>query len=235
MEERERTERGMAMLIVMMIILGLMVVGALTMVVMDNVTRRSGSFRRTERSQYCAEEGLNLGRAWVAQYAASGSLPTAILSGTGKGDGLLTDPTNPLDFGQKANGIQKDLCEFAQANIGGTTVYGLQGICRTDPALTYCGAPPCSLYRINLIDDIDEPPSQPIDPFTDENQTFLIRAECMDNNYRVSAVAGCAVTSGGQCIEDEVASAEVAEAGGGCSSASTVGVANPAGCGVGNK
>ncbi len=230
----DRRERGVALLVALMVIFGLVLVGQMAMLVMDNVTQRGGTFRRVERSQYCAEEALNLGRAWVQEYTGmKGSLPTALLSGTGTGNGLLTDPTNPNDFGMSANGIQKDLCllpSTSPTSIGGLNVYGLQGICRTDSA----GKP---LYRINLVDDIDEPPSRPVDPFTDVNQTFLIRAECMDGNYQTSALAGCAVTTstGGQCVMDQVESVEVAEAGGGCPSSSLVGAANPAGCGVGNK
>ena len=53
----------------------------------------------------------------------------------------------------------------------------LGGICRTDAA----GNP---LYRINLVDDIDEPPTAAINPWQDLDEVFLIRAECLSADRR---------------------------------------------------
>ncbi len=212
---QQRMDRsGMAMLVVLMIIAGLLVVGQMTMLLIDNVAQRSGSFRRTERSQYCAEEGLNLGRAWVLAESSKhgGAIPAALLTGNPPGTGLLTDPALPTEF------KTKDLCSFPSqvpTTLGGQTFYGLggtagQSVCRLDSSLTYCGSPPCPLYRINLVDDMDEPPNGTLDPYTDHNQTIFIRSECMSNDTQT----GVALNGTSQ-IQDTVASMEVNEAGAG--------------------
>ncbi len=205
----------MAMLLVLFVILGLLVVGQMVMLLMDHVTRRSGQYRRGERGQYCAEEGLNLGRAWVLSEIAlnNGGIPAALLSGMPKGMGLLADPANPDDF------RAKDLCSFpsmSETTLGGVSFYGLggglgQSVCRLDSSLTYCGSPPCPIYRINLVDDIDELPSGTLDPYTDENMSFFIRAECMlPDDSDVSGFDG-----GVPEVVDAVATMEIMEAGGG--------------------
>jgi len=184
---------GVALLVVLMLIAGLLVVGQMAMLLLDSVTQRSGTFRRQEQGQYCAEEGLNLGRAWVMQNAAlTGSIDSTILSGppASLGSGLFADPANPADFKASKN---KDLCILSSTvatGIGGLSVFGLGGLCRLIPASSansnWCGtgAGTCSMYRINLIDDMDESPTLPnkIDPYTDHNAAFFIRSECMAEN-----------------------------------------------------
>jgi hypothetical protein len=216
----------MALLIVLMIIVGLLLVGQMAMLVLDNVTARSGTFRRTEEGQYCAEEGLNLGRAWVAQQAAaSGSVNPTILTGVPSGTGLFADPGLPTDFKSTAN---KDLCTISSTAgilINGNLVKGLGGICRTIPASSpnanWClaGAPNCAMYRINLVDDIDEPPPT-INPYVDENQAFFIRSECMayNTNSNPQGLSGAlgvvtAATNLDAIPIDQVAFVEVNEAG----------------------
>ncbi len=227
-----RRDRGVAILVVLMLIAGLLIVGQMAMLVLDQVTQRSGTFRRLEQGQYCVEEGLNLGRAWVTQNASlSGSINPIILTGAPlKGTGLFADPANPNDFKWALN---KDLCELsstaATTYVGGPPFFGLQGICRTipasDPNANWCGAAPlCPMYRINLVDDIDEPPPA-VDPYTDENQAFFIRAECMAKDVGTTAVTGA------NPALDQVAFVEVNEAGGG--NCYGPGGANHAGCGGG--
>ena len=80
----------------------------------------------------------------------------------------------------------KDLCVAAPAAIGGTAT--LQGLCRTDSA----GVP---LYRINIIDDIDENPNPGggpiiIDPYTDADSTIIIRAECRASDANQNDATG---------------------------------------------
>ncbi len=156
--------RGMAMLMVLMVVAALLVLGQLVMLLMDNVAQRSGSFRRQQRGDYCAEEGISLARAWVAQNQAAGVLSPAILSGpvpapdgttSAPGTafpnaGLLADPTNPVDL------AARDLCNIA--TVGTPAVPGLLGLCRYQPGTT------ANLYRINLVDDIDEPPGRSASP-----------------------------------------------------------------------
>jgi hypothetical protein len=173
-------ERGVALLTVLLLIGGLLVLGQSAMLVMDQVAKKSGGYRRGTRALYCAEEGLNLGRAWVLQQLAGFSaLPDGLLSGVpagvgvGPGAGLLADPVDVNDLSSP----NKDLCQIPSGGpivIGGVTVKtgGLAGICRTDAA----GRP---LYRINLVDDLDEPPATGINPFQDLDEVFLIRAECL--------------------------------------------------------
>jgi hypothetical protein len=186
-------------MVVLMLIAGLLVVGQMAMLLLDSVTQRSGTFRRLEQGEYCAEEGLNLGRAWVMQNAAlSGSVNSMILTGppAGVGTGLFADPSNPNDFtrlSSKRAVPGKDLCALSSTvatAIGTQSVFGLAGICRlmsiNDPNNAWCvaggGTAPCPMYRINLIDDMDEMPPTQIDPYTDHNQAFFVRSECMAQN-----------------------------------------------------
>ena len=178
-----------------MLLFGLLVVGQMAMLLLDNVTQRSGVFHRLEQGQYCAEEGLNLGRAWVMQQAAqTGSVNTLVLSGGPPpgGTGLFVDPANPVDF-QAAS--KKDLCLLSSTTstpIGGVATFGLGGICRLmpagDPNEKWCGAGPCALYRMDLATTLDEAPPGPIYPYVDENQAFFIRSECMAQNISSTAV-----------------------------------------------
>lgn len=226
---------GVALLVVLMLIAGLLVVGQMAMLLLDSVTQRSGTFRRTEQGQYCAEEGLNLGRAWVMQNAAlTGSIDSTILSGpTGAlGSGLLTDPSYPEDFtsaGSKRAVPGKDLCVIGATAIGGVAVTGLAGLCRlipaTGPNANWCGAGAgnCAMYRLNLIDDMDETPTatNPIDPYTDHNSAFFIRSECMAEDVNSITAGNQAVVAPGAITGltnwtkqpmDEVAFVEVREA-----------------------
>ncbi|MHB1845266.1 MAG: hypothetical protein ACYCWW_10580 [Deltaproteobacteria bacterium] len=168
------------MLMVLMIILALMILGQMVMLLMNNVAKASGSFRRAQRGDYCAEEGLALGRAWVAQNAPSGSLSASMLSGTVPvaagstvpGQGLLADPTDPTDL------ANKDLCSIGVAvTIAGipSPVTGLGGLCRVD-------ANNKPLYRVNLVDDIDESTGGKTNPWVDANGTILIRSECLSTD-----------------------------------------------------
>jgi hypothetical protein len=173
-------ERGVAMLMVLMLVAGLLVLGQSAMLVMGNVAKKSGSFRRSVRAQYCADEGLNLGRAWVLQQLKGFSaLPDGLLSGnppgtgTGAGAGLMADPLDINDMSSPT----KDLCRIpagVATTIGGVAIPsgGLGGLCRTDAA----GNP---MYRINLIDDVDDPVVGGVNPFLDRDEVFLIRAECL--------------------------------------------------------
>jgi len=186
---------GVALMVVLMLIAGLLVVGQMAMLLLDSVTQRSGTFRRLEQGEYCAEEGLNLGRAWVMQNAAlSGSVNSTILTGPpgAVGTGLFADPSNTADF-SRSKVPHKDLCALSSTvatAIGTQSVFGLAGICRlmsiNDPNNAWCvaggGTAPCPMYRINLIDDMDEMPPTQIDPYTDHNQAFFIRSECMAQN-----------------------------------------------------
>src|SRR5579863_2245255 len=105
-----RRNRGVALLVVLMSFEGMLVVGQMAMLLLDSVTQRSGVFRRLEQGQYCTEEGLNLGRAWVMQNASvTGSINSTILTGVPKGKGLFVDPSNPVDF-STASAQEKDLC-----------------------------------------------------------------------------------------------------------------------------
>ena len=172
-----RPAHGVAMLVALMVILALMLLGQMVMLLMNNVTKASGNYRRGQRGDYCAEEGLSLGRAWVAQNAPSGSLSATILSGTTPatagsttpGQGLLADPTDPTDL------TNKDLCQIGVgATLPGvpTPVTGLQGLCRVDSTGH-------SLYRVNLVDDIDESTGGKTNPWVDSNGTIIVRAECL--------------------------------------------------------
>jgi hypothetical protein len=163
---------------VLMLIAGLLILAQSAMLVMGNVAKKSGEFRRLHRGGYCADEGLNLGRAWVLeQLRGFAALPDGLLSGNGTGTGalagILSDPMDVVDMSSPA----KDLCQIPAGVpklIGGVNVPtgGLGGICRTDAA----GNP---LYRINIIDDIDEPNTGPVNPFQDRDEVFLIRSECL--------------------------------------------------------
>ena len=207
---------GVALLIVMMIILGLLILGQAAMLLLDQVALRSGTYRRQEAGGYCAEEGLNLGRAWLlGAMAGNPQLPPTTLNW------LLADPTDPTATG--INGLanaNKDLCLIGTGMIplaSGTTIPGLSGWCRTDSA----GNP---LYRINLVDDLDEPPPN-ANPIKDENNVFILRAECLDTNTILRSQAT------GQSNQD-VAMVEINQAG----SSSCYGLssgANAAGCGGG--
>ncbi len=242
-----RRDHGVALLVVLMLLAGLLIVGQMAMLLMDNVTQRSGAFRRSEQSSYCAEEGLNLGRAWAMQNAAkSGSINSLLLSGAPGhlGQGLLTDPANPTDF-SAANVTVKDLCLIpalpaAATTYGGVAFYGLGGICRLIPAgspnANWCGlgAGKCSMYRVNLVDDMDEIPPNLIDPYTDENQAFFIRSECMSENVnpQMGSFGGTSYESNSAAQTlDQVAFVMVNEAGGSACPGGNRG--NNAGCGGG--
>jgi len=180
---RSRTdERGIALLMVLMLVAGLLVLGESAMLVMGNVAKKSGEFRRAHRGQYCADEGLNLGRAWVLQQLKGfAALPDGVLSGSPPGTGVGGPPNagllaDPLDVNDM-NSVNKDLCRIpagAPTTFGGVVIPtgGLGGICRLDSA----GNP---MYRINLIDDVDDPISGPVNPFLDRDEVFLIRSECL--------------------------------------------------------
>jgi hypothetical protein len=187
---RARTdERGVALLIVLMLIFGLLILGESAMLVMDNVAKKSGGFRRGQRAAYCADEGLNLGRAWVLQQLKGvGALPDEVLSGNPAGSppsplansGLLTDSVDVADLSNP----NKDLCQIPSGvplTVAGVVLPngGLGGLCRTDSA----GNP---LYRINLVDDIDDPVAGGIQPFQDRNEVFLIRSECLATDSMLS-------------------------------------------------
>jgi hypothetical protein len=151
-----------------MVIVGLVILGQSAMLWLDNVAQRSGLYRRQEGGSYCAEEGLNLGRAWIlAQMGTATQMDPLILNP------LLADPANPADLAS----ANKDLCQITGPPgtfllPTGRAISGLSTLCRVDPQT---GAP---MYRINLIDDIDEAPPVP-NPFQDKNNVFILRAECI--------------------------------------------------------
>ncbi len=209
-----RNQRGVALLIVMMVILGLVILGQSAMLWLDRVAQSSGLYRRQEAGGYCAEEGLNLGRAWILQQmGAATQLDPLILNP------LLADPANPSDLALAT----KDLCQIVGAPgtitlTSGRKISGLANLCRIDPTT---GNP---MYRINLIDDIDEPPPN-ANPFVDQDNVFLIRAECVRPSleYKVQRAGASQQTT-------DVALVEVNQAGGaGCYS----GPGGPGGCGGG--
>ena len=203
----ERSSRGVAMLIVLMIILGLIVLGQSAMLWMDHVAQSSGLYRRQEGAAYCAEEGVALGRAWVlTQMGTAPQINPLILNP------LLADPANPADLSLAT----KDLCQIGPLALpGGLNITGLAGLCRLDPQT---GAP---MYRINLVDDIDEPPPT-ANPFQDQNNVFMIRAECQRPSMEFQIAA-----NGTSRQTTDVAIVEVNQSGlSGC-----YGSGNPAGCG----
>ncbi len=190
----ERTERrGVALLMVLMLLTALLVLGQMVMLLMDNVTKRSGTFRRVERGSYCAEEGLSLAKAWIAQNQAGGVLSPQILSGSTPAPsgvtsapgsphvpgtfpasaGLLADPTDNVDL------ANRDLCQIG--TLGTSGINGLQGFCRIQPGGGSCATPHCYMYQINLVDDIDESPVAPslVNPWVDHNGTVILRSECL--------------------------------------------------------
>jgi len=227
---RNRTRRGAAMIIALMVVLGLVLLGSMIILTIDNVVHRAGTFRRLQSGHPCAEEGLNLGRAWLLQtIQSSPNIDPRILVGTAPGhnatpgNGLLADPTDQIDLSNPA----KDLCQIAgPVTIGGVAnVPGLKGLCRIDPNAT-CAAPPCAAYRINLVDDVDEILPTPLNPWVDTNHTFLIRSECLDTNSMQA-------TTGVPEPQVEVASVEVNQSGGGCPGGNSLQAQNAAGCGGG--
>ena len=223
--------RGVALLIVMLILAGLLVLGQMAMLLMDRVTQRSGAFHRYLSGVPCAEEGLNLGRAWILQAMAGGSsLNPMILQGpnpgggTTPGTGLLADPSDPLDL------VNKDLCRMPYPGpvmIGSQKVVGLSGLCRTDPGGS-CTSPPCPAYRLDLIDDPDEITGQ-LNPWVDQNQVFILRAECLESG---ATSKGPLDSKGNPTTVVDVAYVEVNQAGGSNCGVYGPGV-NPAGCGGG--
>ncbi len=218
--------RGVALLIVLMLTLILLVLGQTAMLLLDNVAQRSGTYRRTEVGNYCAEEGLNLARAWLLRtMGASTQIPVQVLNATGQTssvslpsaqNGFLADP---MEYGSLA---ARDLCVFPGGNVGTPPVSVPAVVCRTDPST---GLP---LYRLNLIDDIDEPTGSKIDPFTDHNNVFLLRSECL---------ASTSVNKKNNLTYQNVAMIEVNQAGAsscyGNSAGPSASGSNSAGCGGG--
>jgi hypothetical protein len=203
--------RGVALLIVLMIVMGLIVLGQSAMLWLDRVAQSSGLYRRQEGSSYCAEEGLNLGRAWILQQMGNApQLDPLILNP------LLADPADPADMSLKT----KDLCQIGNGFAVAPTriITGLAALCRLDPI---SGTP---MYRINLIDDIDEAPPAP-NPFKDTNNVFMVRAECLRPNLQFSVPKNGVPTQ-----TTQVAIVEVNQAGGAGCYGSNI---NPASCGGG--
>jgi hypothetical protein len=206
-----RNRRGVAMLVVLMVILGLIILGQSAMLWLDRVAQSSGLYRRQEGGAYCAEEGLNLGRAWILQQMGTAPQINPLILNP-----LLADPANPADLALAT----KDLCQIAGLPLPGVGVItGLAALCRLDPQT---GAP---MYRINLIDDIDEPPPTP-NPFLDTDNVFLVRAECIRPALEFK------VQQNGATVQTtDVAMVEINQAGGpGC-----FGPGNAAGCGMSHR
>src|SRR5450432_778422 len=203
----DRRNRGVALLIVLMIILGLIVLGQSAMLWLDHVAQSSGTYRRQEGSAYCAEEGIALGRAWIlAQMGTASQINPLILNP------LLADPANAADLTLAT----KDLCQIGGLALpSGLIITGLAAICRIDPQT---GGP---MYHINLVDDMDEPPPN-ANPFQDQNNVFMIRAECARPSMDVQ------VTVNGTARQDtDVAVVEVNQSG----STPCYGPGTAAGCG----
>jgi hypothetical protein len=199
--------RGVALLIVLMIVLGLIILGQSAMLWLDRVAQSSGLYRRQEGGTYCAEEGGALGRAWILAQMGAAPMINPIILNT-----LLADPANPADLALAT----KDLCQIGPLVLpNGQPITGLAGLCRLDP-LT--GLP---MYRINLVDDIDEPPPTP-NPFQDQNNVFMIRSECARPTLEYPVRL-----NGNQQQDTDVALVEVNQSGlAGCYGGGT-----PAGCG----
>jgi hypothetical protein len=162
-----RKDRGVALLIVLMLILGLLILGQAAMLSLDQIALRSGTYRRQETGSYCAEEGLNLGRAWLLRALNGATQISPVLLTE-----LLADPSDPTNDATGMHSPLKDLCQIV-AVPGPPAVAGLSGLCRPDP-----NSPGSNMYQINLIDDIDEQPPG-TDPFHDTNNVFFLRAECL--------------------------------------------------------
>ncbi len=103
-----RKERGVALLIVLMLILGLLILGQAAMLSLDQIALRSGTYRRQETGSYCAEEGLNLARAWLlkALNGATQINPLVLQE-------LLADPADPTNDATGMQNPGKDLCQVA--------------------------------------------------------------------------------------------------------------------------
>jgi hypothetical protein len=203
--------RGVAMLIVLMIILGLIMLGQSAMLWLDRVAQSSGLYRRQEGSSYCAEEGLNLGRAWILQQMGTAPQIDPLILNP-----LLADPADPASLSLPS----KDLCQIGPNVLlsSGKKITGLLALCRIDPVTG------TSMYRINLIDDIDENPPTP-NPFQDKNNVFLVRSECKRPSMEHTAAHNGVPTQ-----ITQVAIVEVNQAGlAGCYGNNI----NPAGCGGG--
>jgi hypothetical protein len=228
--EARTDSRGVALLIVLMMTLGLLILGQSAMLLLDQVAQRSGSYRRGEIGGYCAEEGLNLGRAWVLQNMnGANQLNPAVMDAT---DGVTPPAPGPPSVGLFADPFDptslkvRDLCAFnTTASVWpgvGAKVTGLAGVCRTDALGN-------NMYRINLIDDMDEPVNTVYNPFNDKNNVFILRAECTNS---------ASWNNNGQGLElQDVAMIEVNQSGatscpgGGAGPAG--GSTNSAGCGGG--
>jgi hypothetical protein len=202
-----RDNRGVALLVVLMIVLGLIILGQSAMLWLDRVAQTSGLYRRQEGGGYVAAEGQALGRAWVLSAMGPATvLDPQILNH------FLADPADPADLASPA----KDLCQVGPIILpSGLPVVGLAGLCRLDPQT---GQP---MYSINLIDDIDEAPPN-MNPFVDTNSVFMIRAESRRPGMNFSVSAG-----GTKQVTTEVSAVEVNQAG----STPCYGGGNPAGCG----
>jgi hypothetical protein len=175
------TQHGVAMLVVLMLTLGLLILGQSAMLLLDQVALRSGTYRRGEIGAYCAEEGLNLGRAWVLQNMNGSSQLNPKLLDAPDGVtppspnpaiGFFADPFNPMSL------QIKDLCAFNTTTTTwqgvGSKVTGLNGVCRTDALGN-------NMYRINILDDMDEATTTQYNPFNDTNNVFIIRSECANS------------------------------------------------------
>jgi hypothetical protein len=204
----DKNNRGVALLVVLMIVLGLIILGQSAMLWLDRVAQSSGLYRRQEGGGYCADEGVALGRAWVLSEMGTGAaLPPGILNP------LLADPANPADLTLAT----KDLCQIGPMVLpSGFAIVGLAGLCRVDPQT---GLP---MYSINLIDDIDEPPPN-MNPYLDTNSVFMIRSEC-----RRPTLTYPVMNAGKPRQTTNVALVEVNQAG----ATSCYGPGNAAGCGL---
>jgi ribosome-associated protein len=206
----ETGTRGVALLIVLMLILGLLILGQAAMLSLDQIAQRSGTYRRQQQGNYCAEEGLNLARAWLLKALNGATVLNPILE-----QQLLADPSDPTNDATGMHSATKDLCQIVTVP-GPPAIAGLSGLCRTDPS---SGLP---MYQINLIDDIDEQPPN-IDPFHDTNNVFFLRAECLANSSVLRPNSGLQ--------QSDVAMVEVNQS----AASSCYGMqsgANPAGCGL---
>ena len=207
-----RKERGVALLIVLMLILGLLILGQATMLSLDNIALRSGTYRRQETGSYCAEEGLNLARAWLLKALNGATQINPVIL-----QQLLADPSDPTSDATGMQNVNKDLCQIVSI-AGPPAVAGLINLCRVDAT-----SPTGFMYQINLIDDIDEQPPN-IDPFHDTNNVFFMRAECLSGTSVLRPSNGLQ--------QADVAMVEVNQS----AAASCYGMsggANPAGCGGG--
>jgi hypothetical protein len=207
-----RKERGVALLIVLMLILGLLILGQAAMLSLDQIALRSGTYRRQEAGNYCAEEGLNLARAWLLKALNGATQINPVLLTE-----LLADPSDPTNDATGMQSNTKDLCQIV--NVPGPPIIaGLHDLCRADPS-----SPTGWMYQINLIDDIDEQPPK-TDPFHDTNNVFFLRAECLSGAAVLRPASGLQQT--------DVAMVEVNQSGASNCYGMT-GSANPAGCGGG--